>query len=111
MTELSDLRTPTAFTYGDVVSFYNCTLLTYTPTPNVTLQFFPTTTWFVADISGTLFPAENSYIAGIDAPLNTITTTTTIIAEYYTFPPLTVTSLTQGEAITLVIHNSFHESI
>jgi hypothetical protein len=110
VTELSDLRTPTAFTYGEALSIFNCTLLTYTPTPNDPAQFFPVTTWMIADISGSLFPAENSYIAGIDAPLNTITTTATIY-ESYTFPDLTVTILTQGEAITMVIHNSFHESI
>jgi hypothetical protein len=62
-----------------------------------------------ADISGSLFPAENSYIAGIDAPLNTITTTTTIYVSY-TYPALTVTSLTQGEAIAMVTHNCIHES-
>ena len=92
MTELSNLQTPTPFTYTNYLTVYNCSPFTYTGT----VQFL--TTWFTAAINGTEYPASNSEVISFaDAETNTI------IYKTYVFPGVTVTSLTPGENIELVI--------
>jgi hypothetical protein len=69
---------------------------------NLDATFTSVTTWFTAVVDGTSFPAQNSEVTGIitnEQP--------TTVYESYTFPGLTVTSLTPGEAITMVIRTSY----
>lgn len=102
VTELSDLRTATAFTYGDPISAFNCSSITpYRPTGTDTQAYTPLTTWFTAIVNGTPFPCDNSVIGTMQ-----YTQTTTVYISY-TFPGLTVTSLTPGESIQMVFTPQF----
>jgi len=97
---LVDLRTPTAFTYLDGITIYNCST-------NTSLLGPPTfyTTYYVAYLDDTPFSAQNSVVGTY-----TITSDTTFY-EAYTFSGLTVTSLTPGESIVMVSPITFSEEI
>jgi hypothetical protein len=93
-----DLQTATAFTYTDSVVVWNCTTETglWSINPLATMV----TTWYTAIVAGTAFPAEDVVVIEY-----TISTTTTLYAVY-TFPGVTVTSLTPEETITMVNRTS-----
>jgi hypothetical protein len=91
-----DLATPTPLTYIDTRTVYNCSVTTTSYNPALPLLTEFQTQWFVATVNGMTYPAENSI------PITQIITTTTYITTPITFPGLTVTQLTPGEAITLV---------
>jgi hypothetical protein len=98
VTALQDLRTAAAFTYTDTVSIYNCSSVVPT---NKSISVTYLTTVYAAIVNGTNYPAQNTVV---------ITTlpvyATTTFYESYTFPGLTVTSLTRGEVIQMVFHKS-----
>ena len=98
MPALDDLRTATAFTYTESVVVWNCTTVTGLRSDNPLADL--ATTWYTAIVDGTAFQAEGFFIVEL-----TISTTTTFDAVY-TFPGLTVTSLTPGETIEMVIRTS-----
>jgi len=91
LTELSNLNTPTAFTYNAIFSVVTCSEVTLASVPTAyTSQFY--TAW----ANGVSYPGLNPmvYSTAIDTPG----------LDFYTaitFPGLTVTVLTPGEAITL----------
>jgi len=68
--------------------------MSYDPASPLETEFM--TQWFVATVNGIPYPAENSIA------ITQAVTTTTYITNPITFPGLTVTQLTPGEAITLV---------
>ena len=109
MTELKDLRSATAFTYTDSLYINNCSVSTYTFTPNVTVTLQGITTFFTAVVDGTPFPAQNSFI--LQSTWWFSITTTTTFYKSYTFPGLTVTKLTPGQAIQMVNYSSCSQSL
>lgn len=109
MTVLEDLRSATAFTYTDAFYINNCSVSIHTSIPNITVTPTPTTTFFTAVVDGTSFPAQNSFI--VQETWWISVTTTTTVYESFTFPGLTVTSLTPGQSIQMVNHRSCIESL
>ena len=100
VTELSDLRAATVFTYTDPISAFNCSSITPFTGPQ-TQAYTPLTSWYTAIVNGTPFPCQNSIIGTM------VFTQTTTIYVSYTFPGLTVTSLTPGESIQMVFNPPF----
>jgi hypothetical protein len=58
--------------------------------------------WYTAVVDGISVPAENSAIFTLIPP-----DSTTISSELYTFPGLTVTSLTPGKALQMVDEENY----
>lgn len=92
---LLDLRTATPFTLSDWYTVYNCSPNTI----NTTSAALPSTFTFylTALVAGQPFPAKSHILAS-----PTYSTPTTGY-DLFTFPGLTVTSLTPGQAIEIVI--------
>jgi len=92
-----NLATPTILTYTDTTAVLNCSVYTTIyEADQGPLEFEFITQWFVATVNGMGYPAENSVV------LTQVVTTTDYLYNAYTFPGLTVTQLSPGEAITLV---------
>ena len=89
-----DLVTPTPLTYTDTRSVYNCSWITAVDNLDATPTYY--TQYYTATVSGEPYPAQNSIV------LTEIITSTTYLYFPVTFPGLTVTQLSPGEAITLV---------
>ena len=92
---LLDLRTATPFTLSDWYTVYNCSPNTITITRTAPAPSF--TFYLTALVAGQPFPAESHIISS--PPYSTPTTGYNL----FTFPGLTVTSLTPGQPIRIVI--------
>jgi len=101
-----NLATPTILTYTDTTAVLNCSVYTTIyEADQGPLEFEFITQWFVATVNGMGYPAENSVV------LTQVVTTTDYLYNAYTFPGLTVTQLSPGEAITLVPPTPFPLSL
>jgi len=65
--------------------------------PSITVPLTYYTTWYNAFVGGKTYPAQNSAVATFAI------TTSTYVYEQYVFPGLTVTSLTPGQLIVMVL--------
>jgi len=93
LSQLSDLRTPTPWTYTDTIGYLDCVVTSLTATPN----FYLEDSFYTAVISGVSYSAQNEFVW--PDGVNVTTTDTTYV--YLTFPQLTVTNLHPGDRITM----------
>ena len=94
MSQLSDLRTATPWTFTDTIGYFNCVATFLTATPN----FYFQDSFYTAVVSGVSFSAQNEFVW--PDGVNAATTDTAYV--YLTFPQLTVTNLHPGEVFTMV---------